>query len=84
MEELEFPMWSYVTPKELNGFIVHRWEVRKSESGLTLKDRRTLEIKTLSINENASCLWLNKWTPELEKVVRLKSSLLKSIKCLTK
>lgn len=87
MEELEFPMWGYVTPEELNGFIVESVTITKINDNKIRIQNSNLQEFYLTLSGHKNCDVINKFHISsqeqiiFKKIERLKNSLLKFYSC---
>ena len=82
MEEMEFPIWGYVLPSELNGIIVDHLEVRKLENGLVrLRNIKSGEESLYEKGKFKSCQSVKKIKSKDQKIRRFKLALIDALDC---
>lgn len=73
MEELEFPMWGFVTSDELDGFIVNSLTIKKYDKNkISIESDEGRTRKILELGDASSCLLIRDINSEQPKLERLK------------
>lgn len=83
MEELEFPMWGYVTSDEVDGIIVENITLRKFDKNklLIIDSIKDSQVE-IELNTQQACIAIAKISGEKLKIARLTKALSSYFNCL--